>query len=347
MSGRDRDQLAKAFRDFAAHCLPSSPLYHDLSLHIADDDTLLTLAAATRQGQPPANMLFGAAHYLLLRDRGHPAAAFYPTLGGSSAPGPAAFAAFRDLCLAHVDEVAALLRTRLTQTNETRRCVYLLPAFAAVAREGGDRPLALLEIGPSAGLNMLWDRYGYSYGDGRTYGDPTSPVQLSVELRGPGRPPLPERTPEVAWRAGVDISPVALGDPDAVRWLEALIWPENVERVERLRAAAALAGAHPPRLVAGDALELLPGLLAEMPAGATRCVYHTHVTYQFTPEMRERVDALLADAGRRGPVARVSCEHAGAEHPRLALTWYADGAARTRPLATTTGHANWLAWEPE
>lgn len=345
MSRRTLEETAHSFRTFAPHCEPGSPLYYDLSLRVAEDAELLELAVETQAGQPPPNMLLGAAHYLLLDGLAHPAAAYYPTLGGTEAPGPQAFAAFKDLCLSRRDAVAALLRSRRTQTNETRRCTYLLPAFAVAANEGGGRPLALIELGPSAGLNMLWDRYGYSYGDGRIYGDPASPVQLATELWGDIQPPLPERLPEVAWRVGVEVKPVDLDDPDAVRWLEALIWPENVARVARLRAAVALAREARPRIVAGDALHLLPDLIAEAPGEATLCVYHTHVTYQLTAELRGQLDELLEREGRRRPLLRLSCEGFGAEHARLTITSYAGGPPATRLLAITPGHANWIEWQ--
>lgn len=344
MSRRTLEETARSFLTFAPHCVPGSPLYHDLSLRVAENEDLLALAAETRQGQPPANMLFGAAHDLLLRGLAHPAAAYYPTLGGAGTPGPEAFAAFKKLCLSRRDEVVDLLRTRLTQTNETRRCAYLLPAFTAAAAMGGGRPLALIEVGPSAGLNMLWDHYGYSYGDGTVYGEAGSPVQIATELRGAARPPLPRRPPEVAWRVGVDISPVDLDDSDAIRWLEALVWPENVARLERLRAAAAMARATRPRIVAGDALELLPGLIAEAPDEATLCVYHTHVTYQLSAELRGRLDELLEREGQRRPLLRLSCEGFGVEHPRLTLRRYGEGAGEERLLAVTSGHADWLEW---
>jgi hypothetical protein len=345
MTARSIATTAREFLVFAPHCRPGSPLYELLAQRTAEDAELLALAAEAQPGQPAPNMLFAAAHDLLLRGAAHPAAAYYPTVGGAGAPGPAAFAAFRDLCLGRREEVRALLHTRRTQTNETRRCAYLLPGFTAAAAAAGGRPLALVEIGPSAGLNMLWDRYGYDYGAGLRCGDRGSPVQIRTELRGPGRPPIPAEPPAVAWRVGVELSPVDLGDAEAVRWLEALIWPEQVERVGRLRAAVALARATPPPIVAGDALELLPGLLAQAPEAAALCVYHTHVTYQLSAALRERLDQLLLEAGRRRPLLRLSCEGEGAAHPRLTLTSYGRGGAETRLLAVTPGHASWIAWE--
>jgi hypothetical protein len=343
---RTREELARLFVTFAAHCELGSPLYHRLALAIAEDAELLALAALAQPGQPPPNMLLGAAHDLLLRGVGHPLAAYYPTLGGRRRPDDGALTAFRDLCRAHRGAVETLLATRRTQTNETRRCAYLLPAFAEVARMAGGLPLALIEIGPSAGLNLNWDRYGYDYGDGRIYGDPSSPVRVKTELRGPRRPPIPAQMPPVAWRLGVELSPVELDDPAAVRWLEALIWPEHVGRVEQLRAALAVARRHPPAVVAGDALVLLPELMRQAPAEAALCVYHTHVTYQFSEEGRARLDELLAEAGVARPLFRLSCEGFGTEHPRLTLTSYEAAGARERLLAVTPGHANWIEWGP-
>lgn len=344
---RTRAALALQFEEFAAHCAIVSPLYHVLALRIAGDPALLDLAAATAPGQPPPNMLLGAAHELLLRGVAHPLAAYYPTLGGGRPPDEEVLAAFRDLCFSQRGAVEELLATRRTQTNETRRCAYLLPAFARVAELAGGRPLALIEIGPSAGLNLSWDRYGYDYGDGRLYGDPASPVRVTSELRGPRRPPLPAAMPAVAWRVGAELNPVDLDAPADRRWLEALVWPEHLERVARLRAAIAVARAYRPPIVAGDALALLPGLLAQAPAEAALCVYHTHVTYQFTPEARARLDELLAAAGARRPLARLSCEGFGAEHPRLVLTSYSEAGVVERLLAVTPGHANWIDWQEQ
>jgi len=340
-----RELIARSFADFVGHCLPGSPLYALLAAAVAEDTALLGLAERTRPGQPPPNMLFAAVHDLLLRGDRHPLAAFYPSLGGRAPAGPAAVAAFRDFCLGRAASIGELLATRLTQTNETARCAYLLPAFAMVQRLGGGRPLALIEVGASAGLNLNFDRYGYDYGDGREYGEPGAAVRLAAELRGDVRPPLPACTPEVAWRCVVDLSPVELGDPEAVRWLEALIWPEQEARLSRLRGAVAIALDHRPPVRRGDALALLPGLIAEAPAGAALCVFHTHVTYQFSAEMRARLEETFVAAGQARPVYRLSCEHSGAELPRLTLRTYGSGRVEERPLARTTGHANWIEWQ--
>lgn len=342
MSAYTPSQIADKFVRFADECQPGSALYAYLSPLIAADADLVALACATRPGQPAPNMLFGAAHYLLRAAPDHPLAGYYPTLGGAAPPGPGAFAAFRSFCLERAAAIRAILAARITQTNETRRCAYLLPAFQTVAALSG-LPLALIEIGPSAGLNMRWDSYHYDYGDVQA-GDPASPVQIASELRGPLRPPIPARMPAVAWRRGVEISPIDLGDADTVRWLEALIWPENTERLERLRAAIGLARADPPPIVAGDALELLPELIGSAPPGAAACVYHTHVVYQLSPQGRARLDAILAAAGRARPIYRLGCEGSKLGDARLGLTIYSVADPTERPLAVSSGHGDWVEW---
>jgi hypothetical protein len=344
MSARTREDLARDFRTFAAHADQTSPLYALLAARIAEDDALLALASATQASQPTPNMLLATAHDLLLGGLAHPAARFYPSVGGNDLPSEAAFQAFRDLCLGQREALVAALRTRRTQTNEVGRCAYLLPAFAVAAELGGSWPLALIEIGPSAGLNMAWDRYGYGYGADLLAGDPNALVQIRAELRGNVRPPIPERLPAVVWRRGVEYAPINLEDPAATRWLEALVWPEHLERAARLRAAINEARRDPPPIIAGDALELLSGLIAAAPAESTVCVYHTHVTYQFTPAQRNRLEELLAEAGRARPVVRIGSEGVGAASPELRLTRYAGGVREERALARVAGHGAWMEW---
>ncbi len=154
--------------------------------------------------------------------------------------------ALERFCEARRERLEETLATRHTQTNETARCSALLPAFASVA---DGRPLAQIEIGASAGLNGLWDHYAYDY-DGRAAGEAGSPLQIACELVGPVVPPL--EPPPVAWRAGIDRSPVDLRDEADVRWLRACLWPDQAARHARLRGGAAgrpraRAGRDPPR----------------------------------------------------------------------------------------------------
>ena len=238
-------------------------------------------------------------------------------------------AAFHDFTVANWPAIEAEMRTRATQTNEAGRCAVLLPVLAALPQ-----PLALLEVGASAGLCLYPDRYAYRYGDHAVgSGEPV------LECAATGMAP-PSRLPEVVWRAGLDLNPLDVTDPADVAWLDALIWPEHAHRRARLRAAAAVAAAEPPLLVRGDLVDDLPALAAQAPAGATLVVFHTSVLYQVPAAAAggvRRGGARAARAldrergpGRAAPTTRCRQPPGEALHNVLAL----DGT----PLAWTRAH---------
>ena len=324
----------------------ASPLYAELSYAVSETPELLALAAHTRRRQPPPNMLFGAVQYLLLRGVEHPLAAHYPIVSGKPRPMAPAARDFRDFCRAHADEVTEIVRTRRTQTNVVRRCTCLVPAFSVVSWEAHRRPLHLIDLGASAGLNLNFDRYGVRYTRaGREilrWGDGGAVVQLEAELRGESLPAL-EQHIAVGGRVGVDLDPVDALDPESLLWLRALIWPEHVERHQRLVDAAEELRAHPVRLLEGDAVETLPQLLEEAPEDEALTAYTTVALYQFPRAARERMERILIDASRSRPVWRVALE--GVHATELTLTRYRDGsAAPTELLATASPHGWWLEW---
>lgn len=347
--------LADVFRSFARReCRGSSPLYERLALGVAEDPALLEmvleLSTASRPGQPVPNLLLGAVHALLLRGVRHPLAAYFPDLVAPPAqalgdPMPA-FAAF---CAQHRAALGTLLATQLVQTNEVRRCACLLPAFALAARLARGRPLALIEIGASAGLNLLWDHYAFDYGMAGQIGHADATVRLTCAVRGPRLPLVPRTMPLVGWRLGIDLHPVDVQDPDAVAWLRALIWPEHRERSATLDAAIAIARQTPPRLLAGDALELLTDALEAAPAEALVCVYHSFTLNQFAPVERRRWRTLLAKVGRRRELCQISLEYRlghAAPQPTLAFSHSRPGALDEpeRALAICHPHGAWIAW---
>jgi len=342
---REPAKLADAFEHWGKIDAPSirSPLYAELGLGAARDPELLRLAAETRPNQPAPNMLFGAVQYLLLGGEQHELREHYPILGAEAEPRGRMFPKFRDFCLAHRDTIVPLLKTRRTQTCVLQRCVCLLPAFARVVAEAPG-PLAMLEIGPSAGFNLLWDRYRYDYGGGLRWGDPRSEVLLDTQRRGDiPLPDLPDPM-EVAWRTGVDLHPVDVGDDDQVRWLRALIFPEHIERHAQLSAAIRIARARPPRVVEGNAAERLPALLDEAPRDSTLVVFATHALYQFPRESLVQSLKSLQRHGEQRPLFFVSMEFTAVQHSELFLTRYAGGERSTIKLADCNSHGHWLEW---
>lgn len=236
MSTAERYRL---FAEREAH--GQSPAYEELALAVARDERLLARLdrLPSRERQP--NLFFAALRFL-------------------GAPLDTGWA------LAHFDEVAATTRARFTQTNEAGRCAVLLPLLAALPQ-----PLALLEVGASAGLCLYPDAYAYRYGDQKLG---SGGVVLDCEITGG---PVPGELPTVVWRAGLDLHPLDVRVDDTLRWLEALVWPGQEHRLERLRGAAAVVRADPPLLRRGDLVHDLPALAAAAPDGATLVVFHSAV----------------------------------------------------------------------
>lgn len=203
------------------------------------------------------------------------------------------FDAFREWMLGHWHEIESTILARSTQTNEAARCSALVAPLAGI-----DGPVALLEVGASAGLCLYPDRYSYRFkgDDGVAALDPadgTSTVIFSCTVR--GRIPIPARLPQVVWRAGIDQSPIDVRDADGVKWLETLIWPEQRDRVVRLHAAAGIAAADPPHLRRGDLVELLASTAEWAPSDATLVVFHSAVLSYLDSERREEFRRIVGD----------------------------------------------------
>jgi hypothetical protein len=326
----------------------ASPLYAHLALAVADDPDMLALSAGADQSTTVANLFFAAVRYLLMDDHDAMLATYYPDLSAEPRPIAEAYPVFRAYCLEHAGEIRALVTSRRVQTNEVRRCAPLLPALLTVWERGGRRPLALVEVGASAGLLLNWDRYAYKYqagGGEQIAGDQSSLVQIVSALRGNVPQLLPETAPPVAWRAGADIHPIDVNHERETRWLRALIWPEHQDRMALLDAALTLARQYPQRIVAGDAGETLPALLAEAPADATLCVYHGFTLNQMPATTRERILARVAEYGRKRDLYRVALEWWPPNPtPTVELFTYAGGETGSELLARCESHGRWVEW---
>jgi hypothetical protein len=344
------EALAQRFVRFAdQECGDYAPFYARLARGIARDPELLAIAAHTRSGQQAPNLLLAAVHDLLLRGADHALGAFYPSVAHLTAVPPGdPVPAFRSFCQDHRTALIALVSTRLVQTNEPQRCTVLLPAFAMVRHLADGMPLALIEVGASAGLNLLFDRYGYDYGAGWSAGDPGSPIRFTCALRGEVRPPIPASMPLVAARVGLDLHPIHAADPEAIRWLRALVWPEHPARAALLQQVLALARREPPLLIAGDALTVLPQAIADAPADTAVCVFHTATLAHFPPEARARFRALIPELARQRDLFWLSSEGSGNSGRRglylTILTAFQHGHLVECQLAYSHPHGAWLEW---
>ena len=327
--------------------LRRSPLYHACATGMADDAEIIELLNRVDKEQPLLILFFTLVNFLLLRERDHPLARFYPYL--TERPGPAqdSYPSFRDFCLSHRSALREMLPQARLQTNEVTRCACLLPAFHLVHRRGGSKPLALIEIGASAGLNLNWFRYGYTYQHVLTVGHQDAPVQLHCALQGDHIPDFPDTLPAVARCIGIDLHPLHLHHDADARWLRAHIWPEETWRYPLLDAAIRLARQHPARILTGDACYLLPELLAHLPLEQTVCVFHSFALNQGPPAVRQQIEQQLACASRTRPLFQVALEVAAAsrQSPTLELFTYQGGSCRSRErLAYCALHGEWMRW---
>jgi hypothetical protein len=342
------EALGQLWAWFAETVRESSPLYETIARGVARDRELLELVqAAPPTGHLPQSLL-AAVHYQLLDGFDHPLAQVYAARSDAD-PVPL----FRDVCETRRDEVLGLLTTRRVQTNDCGRSALIGPGLTWLAAQL-DEPLALVDVGASAGLNLLCDRYRIDYGEHGTTGPIDSPVEISCRVVG-GHPPIADRLPSFAARVGLDRSPVDLRDPDDVRWLLACVPPDS-GRLERTAASIRLAQDDLPPVVAGDANEDLPEVLAGLPAGCAAIVVTTWSFSYLSVEERRRFVAVLEAASQARPVAWLSGDGAGVvagfaapDHDRttadvLGAVVFTRGASRPQRLAYVQTHGGWLDW---
>ena len=307
-----------------------SPIYAHLARRCASEPLVDELVDELRWDVPLR--LFGGVHYLEL-------AGVEPyALSGEWSDFRAALESQRDF-------LARFVREQGVQTNEVQRCFALLPAFLTLARDHGAATLDLVELGPAAGLNLLWDRYAYRYRAGR-WGS------SDLLLQGVEYAPVPHevlaRRVEVRRRVGIDLNPVDVTTEEGARLLRAFIWPGRVERAQRLRQAIGILRREAPTLIRGDYVELLPSVLAERDDQALTVVFQTASTGYIGAERRARLRELLEAAGREEPLGWVSTRAAEElEEDRddsyeLEVAHWPGGERRF--LLRCDFHGNWIRW---
>lgn len=308
MNGLDPSAgIGQNYRRFAEReAAGRSPAYGSLAGAVADDHTVLQFLQALPPGKQQPNLLFAAARFLL-----------------ESVPDARTL---RRLVKHSPEQLRQVMLERRTQTNEVARCATLLPALSQLPP-----PLALIEVGASAGLALLMDRYTYDYDGHRVQGlDPSAPT-LRCQVEGPVR--LPVTVPQIVWRRGLDLNPLDPGNDADVHWLRCLIWPGEAGRTERLNAAVAAARSDPPVVQQEDLVDDLADLVSAAPAeAATVVVFHSAVLAYVDAARRGAFAALVGQLGvqwlpMRGPPSSLRHE----QHPRVTTSSYSKWSPHTRP----------------
>jgi hypothetical protein len=321
-----RGPVKELYESFAEAC--DSPCFLEWALGVAGDPEVREWVETLPDDKQQPNLVFAAARW-----------------HGVAAPGP--YAGLRTALLSDDGPIRATILARATQTNEAGRLATLVPAFAMVA---DGEPIALLEVGASAGLCLYPDRWGYEWltdGGVRTAG-PASP-RLRCTVRGDGR--LPGAAPTVAWRGGIDLHPLDVTDSDQMAWLSMLVWPEHDDRREQLGRAIEIARTDPPEIVAGDLFDELPGQVERASRHGRVVVFHSAVIAYLEDADRERFHDLMtglvgdglchwvSNEGRRVLPRVEAAEPADPERPERFVLGV-DG----RGVAWTHGHGRSMTW---
>ena len=318
--------VVDAYVDFAAYARDESACFAAWAEGVAGDPAVLSWLADLPTLKQQPNLVFAAARW-----------------HGVPAPGP--YDGLREALLADDGTIRGTILARSTQTNEAGRLATLSPALAQL----GPGPIALLEVGASAGLCLFPDRWSYRWRTARGLVEAGSGPVLDCEVD--GVLPAAVVVPPVAWRGGLDLHPLDVGDADQMAWLATLVWPEHDDRRRVLASAVEVARAEPPVIVAGDLLTDLPVMVDRAARHGTPVVFHSAVVAYLEPADRDRFHDLMTGLVGEGRCRWVSNEGknvlprvtaSGPDVPPDLSTFVlgVDG----RAVAWTHGHGRSMTW---
>ncbi len=279
--------------------------------------------------------LTGALHAMAASGQASELAAVYPP---NDLPDTAALERAVGDAVARCDKQILDFLKYAPQTNEVARAAVLVAGLAVVAQETG-LPLSVNEIGASGGLNLNLDRFGYQLG-GVTLGDANSAVQLAPTWTGGA----PHQMPEIVARSGCDLNPIDVTNSDQALRLQSYVWPDQADRLARVKAAIAIAQAHPPQLVSMDAAAWV-GQLNRLPPPKNqyRVLMHS-IAWQYMPDdVQHRIKLSMEGAGARGDqLAWVAFELNAKGQAELTVRIWPEG--KKRVLARANPHVQWVEW---
>jgi hypothetical protein len=311
---------SEVFLNQAAQCEGRSPLYTELLRRYAEDPVAAEIVGPDPAWDAPLRLL-GGLHYLVL--------------GGE--------ADWDNPLERHREFLTEFVATQGVQTNEVQRSWVLLPLLLRVAQRTGAAEFDLVELGPSAGLNLVWDRYRYRYEAGE-WGPEDGLLRFDGEERRPVPRDLLELKPAVRARIGIDRAPIDVRSEAGARLLRSFVWAGQDERLRRLDQAIEAVRADPPELVRGDYVEELPAVLAGLRAGGLTVVFQTASFGYIGDEGRARVRSVLEEAGQDRELAFISTgKPRDGDDWGLRIVYWPDGEREFAGHADY--HGDWLQWE--
>jgi hypothetical protein len=326
----DADELAaiaQRYERFATvEARGASPIYETLAHAIAASVELLAFLSSVPADRRQPNLFLAAVRHV--------------------AGVPATQSELEAIIRSQGARVRDLMLSRTTQTNEPARCAVLLPILASLRQ-----PLALIEVGASAGLCLIPERYGYDYSGHRLTPGSSGAIAAPVfACAANASTPLPVSLPEIVWRCGLDLNPLDLHSASDMAWLETLVWPGQERRADQLRAAIEVARLEPPKVHLGNLLSDLPAIARLAPANAQLVIFHSAVlAYLASQSDRDQFASIVRRIG-----AVWICNEAPSVYPEIARSAPQPPnpgqfllAVDGRPVAWAGPHGQSLEWFAE
>jgi hypothetical protein len=342
------EKIQERFAIFAEQeCKSSSKFYYNLSIRLAKDDELSRMASYASFGQPIPNIFFAAVHYLVLKNKNCELASYYPSIAKNLNNPPLPFDVFKDFCIHNESQILELISTRIVQTNVINRCSYLMPILSELINKG-QKNACIIDIGASAGLNLNFDIYEYWTNSQKIFGD--SSVKIEFETKDSDIKSI-QPINYLMRKIGVDLHPINPQNDDEKLWLNALIWPDHLERFNSMEKALELRQNGGIEMLQASTVPQFEEIINGQRNDETLIVYATHTLYQFSQESRLDFFNMLDSIGKKRDFYFLSVESTkylqekyDSSQTVIELTSYTNGQKNEEIIAETNGHGNWIHW---
>ncbi|MHA2051702.1 MAG: DUF2332 domain-containing protein [Promethearchaeota archaeon] len=348
---RTLEQLKNGFSGFKKVAFDDDEtLYTSLCEIITNSETLLKIADNVSLEQPFANILFGAVHLLLLKGYRSKLSKYYATIQQSKnvrLVDNNLESIFTNFVNHNYKEIVEICKIRRVQTNEIGRCSFILPGLNYV-QTLTKKPLILIELGTSAGLLLNYDKYNIKYSEKLSIGDQNSPVTIQCDLKGQLTPPVFD-LPKIKKKIGIDLQPIDCTDSEDSLWLQALIWPKNVQRLISLRKALEICRKNQSsfKFIRGDGFnDILTYIKDHNVLDSSLCIHHSFSMNQIPKPERENYYQNLKDYTKKSGnrIYELTIKWRDGEDPKYVLNEISEGKIVPTELAKVHHHGQWIEW---